>query len=101
MLDASLRIIQYQTILPPTTHYDCCCTEHRCSAAVNLISKDFPAIKEVLCGHRDVLIRIRRNDDLIELQFALIKLWSDVASHHSDEISEFFVSLRSDDLIET
>lgn len=101
MQDASLRIIQYQTILPPTIHYDCCCTEHYCSAAVNLISKDFPAIKEVLCGHRDVLIRIRCNDDLIELQFTLIKFRTNVTSHYHDEISKFLISFGSDDLIET
>ena len=101
MSDASLRIIQYQTILPPTIHYDCCCTEHYCSAAVSLISKDFPAIREVLCGHRDVLIRIRCNDDLIKLQFTLVELRTNVTSHHSDEISEFFVSFGSDDLIQS
>lgn len=101
MLDASLRIVQYQTILPPTIHYDCCCTEHSCSAAVSLISKDFPAIREVLCGHRDVLIRIRCNDDLIELQFTLVEFRTNVTSHHHNEIGKLLVSFGSDDLIET
>lgn len=101
MLDASLRIVQYQTILPPAIHYDCCCTEHYCSAAVSLISKNFPAIKEVLCGHRDVLIRIGCNDNLIELQFTLIKFRSDIASHYRNQISEFFISFGPDNLIET